>query len=199
METPVVIVPHDPTRGPLVAVRRLLIHSSIAELSRLGLYESYRGLIGSSSLARIDELMGPGWMPVELALEHYEACDKLGLSDEQVHGIGLRSGEKMGEVLLTANAHAGGEARDARPLIEAFSRMRERIYAGGSCQYTQLGPKKLIVEYKDNALFSIGYYRVAYLGFVFKAFGSMGIDIVDSKLSQFRSRGGQIEARFCWK
>ncbi|HKU39291.1 MAG TPA: hypothetical protein VJR89_14115, partial [Polyangiales bacterium] len=72
-----IVVPHDFSRGPLVAVRRMLVHSSIAELGALGVYDRYCENIDRGSLDRIKELIGPGWMPVELAIQHYTACDKL--------------------------------------------------------------------------------------------------------------------------
>src|SRR3954452_7104382 len=99
-----IVVPHDHSRGPLVAVRRMLVHSSIAELSLLGLYDRYSELIDTGKLERIRELIGPGWMPVELALEHYLACDKLQLSDAAIREAGERAGDKIGSALLVAGA-----------------------------------------------------------------------------------------------
>jgi hypothetical protein len=201
METREVVIPHDPKRGPLIAVRRMLIHSSIAELIRLGLYTSYCDQISSDSLERINELLGPGWMPLELALAHYGACDKLGLEAKEIELLGSRAGAKIGDLLLPKTPQGGSqvEQQDLWKITGAFSRMQHRIYDGGSSQYSKLGPKKLLIEYKNNPLFAIDYYRSAYTGFMRSAFGSLGIDIADIQLSAHRVQGAQTDARFTWK
>src|SRR5688572_16264847 len=144
-----IVVPHDPARGPVTAVRRMLVHSSIAELEQLGLVERYAGLIGSATLAQIKELIGPGWMPLELAMRHYDACDELGLPDQQIHDAGLRAGEKMGSSLQVAGAQGRATLIDGSPwaVVGAFSRMGRRIYEGGTSQYVKLGPNLLQIEH----------------------------------------------------
>jgi hypothetical protein len=203
METPApeIVIPHDSARGPLTAVRRMLVHSSIDGLKQLGTYQRYCELIEPDSLAQIEALIGPGWMPAALALEHYEACDKLGLSEAQVYGAGLRAGESMGDALLVAAAQRSdpNDERSTWTLIGAFSRMGRRIYDGSSSQYVKLGSKELLIEYRDNPLFSARYYRVAHGAFMRKTFGTVGITIVDLKLSTYRSKGAEIDERIRWR
>jgi hypothetical protein len=200
MEQREVLFPHEPTRKPLTAVRRMLVHSSITELERLGYFERYSQLIRPESLARIKELIGPGSMPADLALEHYEACDQLGLSDDAIYAAGVRAGEKIGDALLVASAQVGPMAdHTAWTLVGAFYRMSRRIYEGGSAQYVKLGPNTLQIEYRDNPLFSVRYYRVAYGGFLRQAFKSVGLEINDFVLSPYRRERAEIEARLRWK
>lgn len=201
VETKEIIVAHDHGRGPLTAVRRMLVHSSISGIQAAGLYHRYTSVISPSALAEINELIGPGWMPVELVIVHYEACDRLGLDDEQIQTQGLRAGDAMGNALLVANnqlADATGEGA-AWDKVLAFSRMGRRIHEGGSAQYVKLGPNVLLIEHKGNPLFAIPYYRTAHLGFLRKTFSRVGIDITDIKLSPFRSADAQTEARVTWR
>lgn len=200
MEDRQVVFPHDASAKPLSAVRRLLIHSSIREIEQVGFYERYRELIRPESLGQIFELIGPGSMPVDIALEHYRACDQLGLSDEQIYTFGLRAGENIGDALLVANKQLGqtGE-RSAWDLVGAFYRMSRRIYEGGSVQYVKLGPTTLQIENKLNPLFSVRYYRVAYGGFIHRAFGKIGLRVADFRLSPYRPEHAEIEARIRWK
>ncbi|HET6339988.1 MAG TPA: hypothetical protein VFG30_42560 [Polyangiales bacterium] len=199
METPELLFPHEANLKPLTAVRRMLVHSSITELEQLGYYERYCRIISPTSLAQIKELIGPGLMAVELALDHYRACDALDLTDEQIHAAGLRAGEKIGDALLVASAQVSASAEGAVwSVIGAFYRMSRRIYEGGSAQYVKLGPKSLLIEYKANPLFSVRYYRVAYAGFMRRTFGSVGLKIKDFTLSSYRREHAEIEVRMSW-
>lgn len=196
-----VLVPHDPARGRLTAVRRMLVHSSISGLQADGLYERYVSNLSPSSLAAINALIGPGWMPVTLVLAHYTACDQLGLSEQTIVANGLRAGDEMGNALLLANNQAAGASAEASTWskVLAFSRMGRRIHEGGSAQYVKLGETALLIEHKENPLFSVAYYRTAHLGFLRNTFHRVGIQVTDLKLSPYRSTGAQTEVRISWK
>ena len=194
-----IIFPHDPSAKPLTAVRRMLIHSSIKEIQQLGFYEQYCSQISPESLVQIYELIGPGSMPIDLALEHYRACDQLGLSDQQIYTFGLRAGENIGDALLVASKHGSSGDRSAWDLVGAFYRMSRRIYDGGSVQYVKLDENTLTIENKLNPLFSVRYYRVAYGGFIHRAFSKIGLKVIDFKLSPYRAEHAGIDARIRWK
>lgn len=195
-----IIIPHDLTRGPVRAVRRMLVHSSIAEIQQLGLYDEYRANIDKATLEHILELIGPGWMPVELAQAHYGACNRLSLSDEQIHAAGLRAGEKMGSQLIVgAQISSLPSERSAWELIAAFSRMGRRMHEGGSTQYLKLGPSKLQIEHVGNPLFAERYYRLGHGGFMYQTFKSVGIDVIDAKVSNFRADKLLFDVTLTWK
>jgi len=196
-----IIVPHDEKRGPLSAVRRMLIHSSLAELRALGVYDNYCHVIEPATLTSIMHMIGPGWIPADLALTHYEACDKLGLSDQQVQDLGARSGENIGSALLVARAQIPELKTDqsAWSMVAAFSRMGRRMYEGSSAQYVKLAPRELQIDYIGNPLFATSYYRSGYLGFMRKAFDHMGFELVKLGISAYRKRGAEVDIRLSWK
>jgi hypothetical protein len=196
-----IVVPHDLSRGPLTAVRRMLVHSSIAELGVLGVYDRYCDYMQRESLDRIKELIGPGWMPVELAMEHYTACDKLQLRDDAMFQMGVRAGDKMGSALLVAGAQPRVETKDRSPwpLLQAFARMGRRIYNGASAQYARTGPNSLQIEYYGNPLFSFHYYRVAHRGFMHQAFGALGVSVHDVSFSPYRADKAAIEVQILFR
>jgi hypothetical protein len=196
-----IVVPHDLSRGSLVAVRRMLVHSSIAELGVLGVYDRYCENIQRGSLDRIKELIGPGWMPVELALEHYAACDKLQLRDDAIFQMGVRAGDKTGSALLVAGAQPRVEMKDRTPwpLLQAFARMGRRIYDGASAQYTKTGLNSLQIEYYGNPLFSFHYYRVAHRGFMHQAFRALSVEVHDVTFAVYRADKAAIEVRIVFR
>jgi hypothetical protein len=196
-----IVVSHDLSRGPLSAVRRMLVHSSIAEIGSLGLYDTYVDQIPRSALDRIKELIGPGWMPVELAIAHYTACDKLHIEDEAIFRLGLRAGDKMGSALLVAGAQPRIETKDRSPwpLLPAFARMGRRIYDGASAQYVRTGPNSLQVEYYGNPLFSFHYYRVAHTGFMHQGFRALSVDIKDVAFTPYRDETASVDVRILFR
>jgi hypothetical protein len=196
-----IVIPHELERGPLVGVRRMLVLSSIAELKDVGLYDRYCACIDSRCLTQITEMIGPGWMPVELAKQHYEACDRLPLSDAQIEEMGVRAGDKMSSSLLVAGAQGARTAGDRDPweLVGAYSRMGRRIYEGSSSQYVKVAPNKLLIEHVGNPLFAIRYFRTAHASFMRGTFRSLGVDILDLSYSAYRPEKPQIEARLTWK
>lgn len=201
METREIIVPHDDARGPLTAVRRMPIHSSLAELQALGVYDNYRSIIDPATLTSINEAIGPGWIPADLAVKHYEACDKLGLKDEQVQELGARSGENIGSALLVAGATLPELKTEQATwaMITAFSRMGRRMYEGSSAQYVKLTPHDLQIEYVGNPLFSTSYYRNGYLGFLRKSFDQLGFELTRLGITPYRKRGAEVDLRLTWK
>jgi hypothetical protein len=201
VETREILIPHDLSRGHLTAVRRMLIHSSIAEIREFGLYDRYCSLLDPASLAAITDLIGPGWLQANLALAHYRACDELKLRDEEVQAAGGRAGSKMQESLLVGvpRRNEPGFERGPWNLVGAFSRMGRRLYEGGSAQYVKLDPKKLEIESVGNALYAIHYYRVAHVGFMREAFSNLGAVVTEVKLSSYRSEGSEIHVRLSWR
>lgn len=199
MDSNEIVVPHDHSRGPLIAVRRMLVHSSIAELQALGVHDRYCALIDPVTLEQINALIGPGWMPLSLAFQHYEACDALHLNDKLIVQAGTRAGEKMGNALLVAGTQS--TAVDGSPwvMVSRFSRMGRRLYDGGSSQYVKVGARALLIEHLGNPLFGLHYYRVAHGGFLRKAFSSLGVDITDVSFSAYRAERAQIGFRVAWR
>jgi hypothetical protein len=194
-----ILIPHDPTRGALKAVRRMLVQSSLAELKERGHYERYCSGIDGAVLESINDQVGPGWLPIELAMAHYRACDALGLSNAELDESGAISGEKLARSLLVTGVHNGPDGEVAPWLaIGAFSRMGRRIYEGGSAQYVKLGPKQLQIENMGNPLLSIHYYRIAHLGFLRRAFDSLGVHVTEARITPFRAEGGKVEVQLSW-
>jgi hypothetical protein len=195
-----ILIPHDPSRGELKAVRRMLVHSSLAELKALGLYERYTGCVDPQSLGAILDQIGPGWLSTELALAHYRACDDIGINDADVEQLGATAGEKLARTLTVPTASSGPEsALSPWSLVGAFERLGKRIYDGGSIQYVKLGPMQLSIENIGNPLFSVHYYRVAHLAFMRRSFETLGASVIEARITNYRVSGAMIEVSLAWE
>ena len=191
-----VIIPHDPTRGRVTAVRRMLVHSSLIELKEIGAYDRYRSFIDADALQQITESLGPGWLPIELAQAHYRACDSLQLPDTQIVALGLRAGEKLQDSLLVTTVKGGPGAPSVWEGMGAFWRMGRRLWEGGSSQYVRLGPTEMQIETRGNPLFDLRYYRTGHGGFLRGAMSSLGVTVTNVKLTL---EGEQAFARVTWR
>lgn len=194
-----ILIAHDPTRGELRAVRRMLVQSSIAELKLAGLYERYCAHIEPEALRQIEDQIGPGWLSLDLAMAHYQACDATGIDDAVLEQLGATAGEKLARTLtVTATPNGLESAPSPWSLVGAFFRLGRRIYEGGSIQYVKLGPKQLLIENVGNPLFSISYYRTAHLAFMRRAFITLGANVVEARITSYRPRGAMIEVSLSW-
>jgi hypothetical protein len=82
-----ILIAHERSRGELKGVRRMLVQSTLAELEQIGAYEHYCARIDPLSLGAIVDQIGPGWLPIELAMAHYRACDAAGIEDAEVAAL----------------------------------------------------------------------------------------------------------------
>jgi hypothetical protein len=200
-ETFEILVPHDPTRRDLSAVRRVLIQSSLAELKTLGVYDRYCAFMDPGLLAEMTSLVGPGWVPLQLVQAHYEALDHLEIDEESIRSAGSRTAANVQRALLANGVQPGDPDSKEVPwsMLGAFARMGKRVYEGSSSQYVKIGRKRLLIENIGNPLYGFRYYRLAHTGFIHAAFGKLGVKVVDVTLAPYRSEGAVMETRITWR
>src|ERR1700748_3529222 len=90
-----VLVAHDPNAGDVTEVRNLVVQSSITELKQHGFYERYQKCIAPDALEDLLSRVAPGWIPVELVIAHYQACEDMNLSNEELNSMGSSVGDRL--------------------------------------------------------------------------------------------------------
>ena len=150
-------VPRDEVLVPLTApvsqilpathVRGSVILSSLRGLRSLDLFARYNAALAPSRRDTVLGLTAPTWYPADLAVDHYAACDKLGLDEATIGRLGAASGAFLNAsvvtVLLRLTREVGGTPWAALVHIE---RLRERLWQGGAFTVIKLGPKEARVE-----------------------------------------------------
>jgi hypothetical protein len=194
-----VIVPHELSVGPLTAVRRVLIQSSLASLQDLGHFDRYRAAIEPDILAQLTDAIGPGWVPVELALAHYRACDALKLNATEMSLLGGRVGERVQSALLVlSKSMVDQPALAPWPAMSAFARMRRRMLQGSSSEYVKVSHTELLIEILDNVLLGVPYYRGAFASWLCAALRGLGVEVTTARISSYRKDGMAVEIRLSW-
>lgn len=180
------IVEHQSPGGPqLVRVRGSLIISSLQALRELGHFDRYRTLLPAE---RRDALLGctaNSWLTLELAEQHYAACDALSLSEPATRAVGEAVSQRiMGTFLGTMMR--SGRSVDAAPSpwipLRQYGRICDRLLDGGSHVVTELGPKAALIETSGVSLLRFWYVRNAMLGITSGAAGLFAKSCTTSEL-----------------
>jgi hypothetical protein len=194
-----IIVPRDPARGPLTAVRGILIQTSLTGLRDLGVFEDYRAHIDPAALETITANIGPSWLPLDVALAHYAACDSLDLSPEQLEQIGSRAGNRLQGGMLQLLAKTARQAGFTPwTALGAYARMGDRIFQGSSAQYVKVGPKDVDLEIEGNLLFRSSYFQRAFVAATRAAFLALGCRVTHVRVVRVEAGGAQAVTRISW-
>jgi hypothetical protein len=199
-ETREILVPYDLTAGPVTAVRNVVIQASLGQLRSNGHYERYTTLIDNTTLEQLVAMsLAPGWIPIELALAHYEACDNLMLTREQFAVMGQAVGERVHETVLVSSAKkARAPDYNAWDAEGPLQRMWPRLFQGGSVQTVKVGPKAKLMEERGFRLNKYHYYRQAHLAAVKTTHRSLGTHEVQTKVESYSPARDELVIRVSW-
>jgi hypothetical protein len=133
MNEVVIPCPHD--LKPVTAVRGTVVVSSLASLRMHGRYERYRELLDPAVRDDIIHCVAASWLPLELALAHYHACDQLRLEQARLIEMGEFVGQKIQGTFMATLTRAF-RAAGATPwsLLGQIDRLWARLmFGGGVC------------------------------------------------------------------
>ena len=192
-----ILVAHAGEIRPVTAVKFLLMQSSIAQLEQGGLFARYAEVVEPKVLARIRSGLASEWAPVELAEAHYQACDGMGLSDEQLRGVGQRVGDRLQETTLVWSGK-GRPAVDVFEASKALIRMWPRHYQGGSVQAIKLGPNNLLYELCSFRLNRFRHYRVGQLAVFRAAYEAIGVQLQSARILSYSAPKDEVHVSVSW-
>ena len=156
-----VLVPFGPTRDqPTTELRSTLLTTSLQTLRSRGLLDAYFKALPPEHHDAVTHVVAGVWLPIDLGIAHYRACDSLGLQWEQVLSIGKEVGERVQGTVL------GLMVRTAKSTgLAPWTALRngmvfyERGFRGGAVGIVKLGPKEARVELVGNPLCAVSYFR----------------------------------------
>lgn len=159
-----VIVPFStpPDRvGAVTHVRGTLINTSLQTLREMNLYDTYIARLSPKNMEQIVSIVAGTWVPMELALLHYQTCESLDVGPSTLAEIGNAVSKRFqGTFLSTVLRVAAGSGTVSpwTPLTQV-QRLYDRVFQGGAVSITKLGPKEARLDFVANPLCVIGYYR----------------------------------------
>ena len=141
-----------------------MLSSTLAILARRGLYERYLRELAPEHRDAITAAVPATWLSLEVGMAHYEACDRLELSELEQASIGWETSRRFhGPVMTTALRLAGNVASPwfAASLVH---RNWGRVWQGSAMAVDRLGPNDAFVELAGWPAAQIGFARVALRG-----------------------------------
>jgi hypothetical protein len=176
-----------------------LLQSSLHALREFGLYERWSAQIGRAERELIVEAIVPVWLPVDVAMAHYEACDRLQVDEAQQVLIGASVGARVQSALLTTAARLARNM-GVTPDVAArcFSPLWARLFQGGSLQIEQVGPKDLTLEFRQSVLPRCPYFRRTLCGNVGSATQLMGRNVAYAKQVSYDAAKDRLLVKLSW-
>jgi hypothetical protein len=196
---PEVLVPHAGQVASVSQVRSTLLYQSVEALKRHGNYERWLTLVSPHFRDIIVESIAPSWLPVEVAVAHYRACDDLELSPREMLDVGLGVGERLQGTLIQVAvrmARTGG-ATPALGVI-CVQRIWPRLFIGGSFQAELVGPKDLQLEVRAAVLTRSSYFRGSMIGNLLAAMRVLGLRAPHVKLLPYDAQRDVYRVHMAW-
>lgn len=167
---PKTVVDHVSPEGPyVIGLKAMLIQSRLKHLRNENLLEDYVARVDPAHRETLLNSLASSWIPVDAALAHYVALDRLELSDTQLarmaEPLGKSTFEVMFAAILRASRNAGADLHVWTGLRQ-LDRLWNRIYQGGACKVTQVGPKDALLEVIGVPFAHSRSFRSTHCGFL---------------------------------
>ena len=145
-------------------VRSTLICSGLVELRARGLYDRYLQELDPVAAPAIVGAIAGMWLPLETAMAHFAACDRIVPTDVAFE-IGGSSGRRVQQsALATLVRLATGAGATPWTVFANYERLWSRIFDGGRVTVEKVGPKDAIIRHEGMALARFAYFRNAIRG-----------------------------------
>jgi hypothetical protein len=162
-------------------------------------------------MARYTELLEPAaakvlaeavvglWIPLDVALAHYRACDALGLSPEAQASLGRGTNDRIKGVFygtfLKLVTESGVTPWTVMP---HWQRFWNRVFDGGTVSIVKTGPKDARLEVGRCSLLESPYFRNALRGLVAGLTGLFCTRPYATEMRDGRSKPDRLVIRIQW-
>ena len=152
---------------PMRHIRSTLLMGGLDSLRAAGLGDAYAAVSPPQVQAAIGAAVAGMWIPIDVAVAHYLACDELGLSNDSAAQLGRATFERTKGLLLgSAIGLARGVGVTPWTLMPYLQRFWLRGYDGGAVRATRRGPKEVDLDVVGCPVMRSRYYRAAQRGLV---------------------------------
>ena len=128
-------------------VRGGWLSSSLRTLREGGYYTRYMAALPEDHRATMSALAAGEWLPIEVAIAHYAACDRLDIPVNELVGIGTTAARYANHAVISVAAKlATGAGATPWTIYGQAQRLWDRTFMGGAVGVTKLGPKEMRLE-----------------------------------------------------
>lgn len=152
----------SPDGESVTHVRGILIAGSRAGLKSLGLYEQYVAALSSLHRDALVYFVASSWLPLDVTLAHFAACDSLALTRAAYEEIGKSLSDRLTQTFFSGalrTARAVGVDGQMWWALSRTDRLIQRLYKGGRVTVHRRGPKDALIELAGFPFASSPYFR----------------------------------------
>ena len=132
---------------PVTQVRGTWIAASLRALGQQGLKDAYLAKLAPEHAPTIANAAYKDWLPADVLVAHYAACDALKLPSFQLTAMGAEATRfAQGSVVGMVAKLAGSADLTPWTMLPQLQRLWDRALVGGGLAVTKLGPKEARVE-----------------------------------------------------
>jgi hypothetical protein len=151
--------PKEPT-PPVTHVRGTLLVASREQMSAVGAYEQYVAALADTTRDQLVGLIAASWVPIELALEHFNAIDRLALPLDVVErATGAVAAKLQGTLLRTVAKTVQASGASPLSIVRTVGMLWGRTFKGGSMEVRPTGPKDGVIRLLGSPLLASRYHR----------------------------------------
>lgn len=149
-------------------IRGTVLLTSQRALRTRGLFDRYVKNLAPEHKDALLTMTAAAWVPMDVALAHYTACQELHLERDVILDIGGESGRFLNETVLSVVLRLSKEVGVTpwSALMHA-DRLRVRTWQGGKIALFKLGPKEARLEWVGIPVAGVPYYKIAFGGFIY--------------------------------
>ncbi len=160
-----VLVPFPEPLEPSTQVRSTLICASIQSLRQRGLYDAYLEGLTAPQREEVQALTAGLWLPIDRALVHYGACDRLPLERSQRIEIGGDVANRIQQSLVSVIVRLTREGgMSPWSVLGSAEKLRARTWRGGGIRVKKLGPKDAQLEWAEMPCARSPHFRYGFTG-----------------------------------
>jgi hypothetical protein len=183
---------------PVLLVRSTLLTASLQTVREMGWEERYFEALPQARHAEMRELAAGIWVPIELGIAHYMACDAMGLSADEMKAIGKAVSLRTQKTFVgTLGSIAAGAGANPWHLYRHGHRIWARIFDGGDHAGYKVGPKDIDVICMGCPLLRIRYFRTSMCAYYAALAGVVATGVHSHELPEYRG-GETIGMRISW-
>jgi hypothetical protein len=152
-----------PRAGAQVAdathVRGTVLVASQRSLKARNVWDAYQAAIEVPFRETLSLVLASSWVPIEVAVAHYRACDRLQLAPEDIRAIGREAGKFIYSATVAVVMKLSSQfGTSPLAILRNLDRFVERTWQGSAFQVKQVGPKEAEVLWFGQPCGNVPYF-----------------------------------------
>lgn len=190
--------PGDPAAAPLTHVRGTLLVASRDQMRALDFFSRYEAELSPPARESLTTLIAASWVPVDLALEHFRALDRLDLPTHVIEtATGAVAARLQGTLVRTLAAAVQATGGSPLTIVRMVGMLWGRTFQGGHIEVQSSGPREGFVRMTGSPLLASRYHRTGVRVHVQAVAGSFSKN-AHVREQVVRSRSNELCLRVQW-